>query len=475
MDSFLKRETSSGGNQKTFTVSAWVKLQNRVGSHTIFSSDVEDDGSNYGSLSIEGTGLVKYINMMSGSLTTNYQSTRLLVDSSSWYHIVLRVDTTQATASNRIRIYVNSEQLTNWDYSTTPNQNTDTGVFKSGNATLIGARHSTSSHNYWSGEMTHIHIVDGTSYAPTTFGETDSTTGEWKPKTTVSVTYGTNGAFLKFENSGALGTDSSGNSNTFTVSGSLKQLVDTPTNNFPVFDIQQHQWNDKIHYGGYGLLSYANSYNSANLTQMVKNGKWYFEVKSATDNTGENYGISFYKNGTRSAYSGYAYQGGSAIQGRQTAGGLDPQGWSYFPNRTSGGSPYFLVATSSTNYGTQASANDIIMVAVDLSTTNIKIWLGRNGTWFNAPGTSDVGNPASGTNVGYSGSKGDDFWGIAISSSDNEANNSTKYTYINMGNGFFGTTAVASANADGAGVGIFEYAVPSGFYAICSSNIKTYG
>ena len=86
--------------------------------------------------------------------------------------------------------------------------------------------------NYFNGSMTHLHWIDGTAYDADDFGETDSTSGIWKPKTAPSVTYGTNGFFLKFENSGAMGTDSSGNSNTFTVSGTLTQNVDTPSNNF---------------------------------------------------------------------------------------------------------------------------------------------------------------------------------------------------------------------------------------------------
>jgi hypothetical protein len=84
--------------------------------------------------------------------------------------------------------------------------------------------------------MTHIHYTDGYAYDASTFGETDSTSGIWKPKTAPSVTYGTNGFFLKFENSGAMGTDSSGNSNTFTVSGTLTQNVDTPSNNFATME-----------------------------------------------------------------------------------------------------------------------------------------------------------------------------------------------------------------------------------------------
>ena len=115
------------------------------------------------------------------------------------------------------------------------------------------------------------------------------------------------------------------------------------------------------------------------------------------------------------------------------------------------------------------------MMAVDLNGDSSKVWFGRNGTWFNAPGTSNAGDPANGNYPGLSFTTRGEFWGVAISSSDNQANNSTKETYINFGEGRFGTTAVASANADGAGLGAFEYAVPSGFYSLCTKNIKDYG
>jgi hypothetical protein len=127
------------------------------------------------------------------------------------------------------------------------------------------------------------------------------------------------------------------------------------------------------------------------------------------------------------------------------------------------------------NYGTTASANDIIMVAVDLSSATSKIWFGKNGTWFNAPSTSNVGNPSGGANEGLSFAKGDDFWGVNVTGVVNQADDTNKYMYCNFGEGRFGNTAVSSGNADGNSVGVFEYAVPSGFYAICTKNIKDYG
>jgi hypothetical protein len=125
------------------------------------------------------------------------------------------------------------------------------------------------------------------------------------------------------------------------------------------------------------------------------------------------------------------------------------------------------------NYGTQASANDIIMCAFDLD--NGKIWFGKNGTWFDAPGTSDAGDPANGNYEGLSFAKGDDFWGVTVTGVVNAADTANQHMFCNFGNGHFGATAVASGNADDNGVGSFEYDVPTGFYAICTKNIRSYG
>jgi len=113
------------------------------------------------------------------------------------------------------------------------------------------------------------------------------------------------------------------------------------------------------------------------------------------------------------------------------------------------------------------------MCAFDLD--NGKIWFGKNGTWFNAPSTSSAGDPANGNYPGLSFTKGDDFWGINITATNNAADSVNKHMLCNFGEGRFGATEVSSGNQDDAGQGTFEYDVPAGFYAICTKNIKTYG
>ena len=463
-NSYLKRATTAG-NQKTFTVSAWCKFGNICNPKVIFSSDVEDDGSNYGSLSIEADGLLKFINLTGGSLVTNYQSHRKLKDCASWYHIVLRVDTTQSTAGDRIRMYVNGVQETSWAYSTTPNQNTDTGVFKSGNATLIGARHSSSSQKFWDGHLAHVHIVEGQSYAPTVFGETDSTTGEWKPILSPSVTYSAdNSAFLKFENSGALGTDSSGESNDFTVNGDLKQSVSTTSNLFATFNYLHNGIGQQnvISKAGTQIDHTNDSYNwriTAASLGMNK-GKWYWETKYSTEAGYLN--VGFGRNGSDDLTQNMR---GSNQLGNDS----DGNSWAFSAGNTSGNKIAKLIHDNNVavaDMGVTPALNDIIQCWLDLD--NGKAWWGVNGTVMNSG--SGVGVPNTGANPHFTFTVGDEFYIPAVGLFGLGA----PQCQVNFGEGRFGTTAVSSGVADTGGNGTFEYD-PLGFYSVCTNNIKTYG
>jgi len=469
-DSYLTK-TLSASNRKTWTYSTWIKCTQprRADSQTLFANTYTGNNANFMALYLTADQEVEVWGYVSSSEAIRLKTTRKLLDDTSWYHIVFRCDTTQSTEADRFRIYINGVQETDLATSTYPSQNTDLGI-------SLNVAHAigefTGLARKFGGYMAHTHFADGQSYAPSTFGETDSTTGEWKAILNPSVTYGTNGFFLKFENSGALGTDSSGNSNTWTVNGNLKQSVSTPSNTFATLDEWTHGYNEKVGFGGTGLLSYANTSVGMTAFPFVSQGKWYVEFKSETDNTGSTaYFIGMIMNGREAMYWGQVYTGGSAIIGKDAAG----NGGGAFCVKPNLSTPVITFNNADTSYGTQASANDIIMMAVDLNGDSSKVWFGRNGTWFNAPGTSNVGDPANGNYPGLSFATKGEFWGVAISSSDNQANNSTKETYINFGEGRFGTTAISSANADGAGLGAFEYAVPSGFYSLCTKNIKDYG
>src|SRR5210317_757029 len=275
---YLSRSNGTPTSQQIFTFSAWVKRSglNPSGNNMQFFS-IYNDTSNRMDFRFQTGDTIDFYHTSSlGRLTTN----RLFRDTNAWYHIVLRVDTTQATSSDRYRLYINGVQETSFSTETQPSQNANLGT----NFSTFSIGDDSYGSSDYDGSMAHIHYTDGQSYAPTTFGETDATTGIWKPKTAPSVTYGTNGFFLKFENSGAFGTDSSGNGNTFTVNGTMTQTIDTPSNVFAT-------WNPLV--ASYSAITLSNGNNKIvtgvsqepvyiNSTLGASSGKYYCEVKNLT-------------------------------------------------------------------------------------------------------------------------------------------------------------------------------------------------
>ena len=450
---FLSTTLGTPTSSRIWTFSTWLKRGGLSSTQHIFSID---SGSNRDAFSFDSdNGLRLYFN---GSATgyADLSTNRVLRDTSAFYHLVIAVDTTQATAANRVKLYINGTQYT-WDETTVyGDQNYDT-FNASGNTFRIGRDRTAA--NYFDGILTHTHFVDGTQYAASTFGETDSTSGIWKPKTAPSVTYGNNGFFLKFENSGNLDLDSSGNSRSFTTSGTLTQNVDTPTNNYATLNPLARDHSDTTSLTNGNLTHSLSNYSlNARSTLAMTAGKWYWEFKqSAVNNRAGMCTSGFNPNldtDDTNAYSGHA-TGRGGVYNMNTGAGTS---WQRTNNDTS--------KNVDTPSGTAlaSGANDIISCAMDVGTG--KFHVAVNGTWLNS------GNPATGANpqITLTNSSGDP---LHVFSGFNTSNAMT--THFNFGSGYFGTTAVASANADGNGHGAFEYAVPSGFYALNTKNIKEFG
>ena len=195
---YLTRTPSSSGNRKTFTFSLWVK-RSGLGFGTFYSQYNSSSNNLNSSFYFDGQDNLIFWNYNS-AYTVNVETTRVFRDTNAWYHIVLSVDTTQATASNRVKMYVNGVQETSFSSSTYPSQNLDLFVNENKTQQIGIFRYASDNYYFFDGAMSHFHFIDGTAYTPSAFGETDATTGIWKPKTAPSVTYGTNGFFLKFEN-----------------------------------------------------------------------------------------------------------------------------------------------------------------------------------------------------------------------------------------------------------------------------------
>ena len=228
-NTYLTRTPSSTTNRKTFTISTWFKRSAISGSNQkIFEAGV--DGSSYTDLRLKTTEALQFYSEAAGIGKINLVTNRLFRDVNGFYHVVIAVDTTQATASDRVKIYINGVQETSFSTATYPDQNLDTYVNYSSANNVLGRR-SAYSDFYFDGSMSHFHLIDGTAYDASAFGETDATTGEWEGKTSPSVTYGTNGFFILKDGNGI--TDQSGEGNNFTLGGgTLTDLKDNPDNVF---------------------------------------------------------------------------------------------------------------------------------------------------------------------------------------------------------------------------------------------------
>ena len=438
---YLTRTPSGDGNRKTMTFSFWFKRSILGSTERIFST-WSNSAANQFWIRWTSSNELYLVSYTSSSFTTQLITTQLFRDVSAWYHIVIAYDTTQATASNRIKLYVNGTQVTTFSTETYPTQNLDTEWNRSSAPNIIGGEPTGGNGEYISGSMSHVHFIDGTAYDASAFGETDATTGIWKPKTAPSVTYGTNGFFLKFENSGSMGTDSSPNGNNFTVNGTLTQTVDTPSN---VFATLNPLWNPNASItlsNGNLTQTVSGSYLTSATTLGASQGKWYAEYK-ATDV--ENFGL------------GITPLSGIFLNTTQNVVGDTGNGWGFYYNW---GTFNYRYNSTNTGNATTFSNGDIVMIAMDLD--NSKVFFGKNGTWL------DSGDPVNGTNPAFSNVSSDDPIGFAVACES--ANGS-----FNFGNGYFGTTAVSSATTDESGLGIFEYTVPSGYYALCTKNINTQG
>ena len=445
---YLQNTTTTATNAKKFTWSFWIKRSKiQGGSGTQELINIFQDSNNKAQVSFGTDDRFYYFDKRSGSTVFNVETLQTFRDPSAWYHFVIAVDTTDSTQADRVKIYVNGTSVgLNTLTAAALNADTGTQVVTATNKRRIGTNDSASASVMFDGLLAHMHFTDGYTYQASTFGETDSTSGIWKPKTAPSVTYGTNGFFLKFENSGAMGTDSSGQSNTFTVgAGNLTQNVDTPSNVFATLNTLAG--NCTFSNGNNTWVGTTSGYEHSSATLGVSSGKWYWEVKpthacGAMGITDFNW--QFDRRGSLIyASSGYA--------------------WVYEGNGYVSHNSYGDIASNYSSYG----SSDIIGVALDL--TNNKLHFSKNGV-FEASS-----NPATNTNgisIDAPSSLPSGFYSplVADLCSATEGGGS-----VNCVSGFFGTTAVASAKADANGHGAMEYAVPSGYYPLNTKNIKEFG
>jgi hypothetical protein len=437
---YLTRTPASAGSRRTWTYSTWVKrsklgldADNVYGKYNTLFSNIgaianNDDtfGLSFGSadrLSI-GTGYYEWV-------VTN----QVFRDTSSWYHIMLVLDTTQATANDRLKFYVNGSQITSFlinNLATHCVQNFEAGINTTSLHT-IGSFGGTSP--YFDGLMASTYFINAQALTPSSFGETDATTGIWKPKS-YSGSYGTNGFFLKFENSASLGTDSSGNGNNFTVNGTPTQTVDTPSNVFATFNSIDKSGGTATTFSNGNLnVKHANGANGAVTAQRstlaISKGKWYWEAKCIATGGDVRLGI-ISMSSTDYVTHANPYILNNCYNYKQTG-----------QKGSSGGD---------SAYGATYTAGDIISILYDADNGSLTFY--KNGT---------------SQGVAFSSLDTSLTWGAWSSEYD-----SGEYAY-NFGNGYFGSTAITSPYSDTAGLGKFQYAVPAGYYSLCTKNINSQG
>jgi len=370
----LSRNTSGTGtsNQK-FTMSLWIK-KSSTDSAVRRLIELYNSSTHYVSFRFrdDDSNRLDFYSESNGA-SVNLRTNRSFRDLSAWYHVMMVVDTTLATADDRMKMYVNGVQETSFAQRTNPSLNENLNFNNSGNGQYIARAVGTETDRMFDGSMTHIHFIDGIAYDASTFGETDATTGIWKPKTTPSVTYGTNGFFLKGENSGALGTDSSGNANNFTVNGTPTQTIDTPSN---VFATLNPLLNSITAFeNGATSIGSTSDNQMAISTLGASQGGYYAEMKLGNSpNGGTGYAMRVGIVNLTTSNLSFGGMGGHAENASPCYGVM---------NAYSGNTNYHKMynngnVPSSPDTGISSTAGDIIMIAWK----NDKLYMGKNGTWL---------------------------------------------------------------------------------------------
>ena len=442
MGTYVTR-TPYESNRKTFTLSTWAKLANFDGSgaSTAYLFTSGNSGSEFFSISFANSNTITISARASNTSQLDIATNALYLDPSAWYHFVIAVDTTQNSVSNRVKIYVNGEQVTSFAANTYPGLNTD--LLNLSEVQKIGASQSNSQN--FRGSMSHLHWIDGNQYDASYFGETDSTTGQWKIKTSPSVTYGSNGFFIFKDNGSKI--DQSGNGNNLSEEGTpgiVSNTQDCPSNVFATLNpLDNYYAQNTFSYGNTRQTSASSPYGWATSTLGMTSGKYYCEVRHS-GNTGSNYpeiGIAAKSLGDTSTYLGsihntvsYQYNGEILING------------------------------TASSFGSAYSSTAIIGIALDV--TNSKIYFSLNGVYQGG------GNPTTGANGRTITAASATSIGAYFFAGGDYGTSSTITLDWNFGNGVFNTTAVSSAGTNASGNGIFEYDVPTGFTALSTKGLN---
>jgi len=439
-------------SRRTWTYSTWVKRGNLADQQESILSWGDEDF--FDVRFQDGTpddGIIVYISDGdSKSLATN----RLFRDPSAWYHIVIASDTTDGTAGDRTRIYVNGVEETSFASEAQPDQNYDYRGLVSGDPIVIGNRY-TGSH-YFDGYLADTHFIDGQQLAPSNFGETNDN-GVWIPKKYLG-TYGTNGFKLEYKqtgtsaNSSGIGADTSGNDHHFSVTNlaAIDVTTDTPTNNFatlnPLSATATAFTEGNVH------ATNDSAVGSAAGTIAPSNGKWYFEVQLSGACNFSSGVVDVDKWATTTDGNIYDYDDSGAVA--VLIENTDNFIVDYTEDTAGGSRLQNSVNLNTAKYG----------FAVDLDSQGF--YASANGNWYTGTAFDDT-DFSNATNLANDIPAGTPM-AFFVRNADGVV------ARCNFGNPA-GADTISSGNADANGYGNFEYAVPSGYYALCTKNLAEYG
>ena len=447
--SLTKTYSTAQTNTKIITVSVWVKRGDlgrrnsimfaKSGSSGWFTFDTDDK-------------------LRWNPYNTGYnafKSTRVFRDTSAWYHIVATADSDTQSGANIYNVYVNGEQLTNSDGSTHVPDDTATKFLANGITTYIGDDTDASTYHH-DGYLAEMHVIDGSVVAHTEFGETVD--GVWVPKE-YSGSYGNNGFYLSFADSSAIGDDLSGNTNDFSATNLVASdvVLTSPTNVFPVLNPLQVSSSITLAEGNLKstTTNTASSHQAYSNMNIPTSGKWYFECYAVLPRADDlEFGISEIptpddRNANHLTSMLYNASADACAILNNSAGNLSIRQQS---------------GTGTLASSITGSTGDIYQIAFDCDTG--KVFLGRNNTYYRV-GAAD-GDPASGTNPSKTITANKEYF-IGLSC---YGGNGAGGGIVNYGqDSTFAGAITAGGNADANGIGDFAYAPPSGFLALCSSNL----
>ena len=453
------------GDRDTFTFSFWIKRTTLGAAQRIFSAgtSIGTNNNNVSSLLFESNDTLKFFGEVGGSASFTLQTDRLFRDPSAWYHIVVAVDTEDGTAANRIKLYVNGVQESSFSTATYMSQNTDT-FFNAANLHNISYA---GGGGFVDGYLAEFHHIDGTQLAASDFGETDDN-GVWIPKK-YTGTYGTNGVYLEFKQTGTgtnasgMGADTSGNTHHYAPVNlaATDVTTDTPTNNFATLNPLHTEGTTFAEGNTDVLMSRSGAWNVAMGTMAIPNsGKWYMEIKITAINASAHNVIGFLD-------AEYPFMGSNDTATGFTGGGTSWLSLVYFHAandnayvNSADGSAYQFENNTTFN----GSVNDIYSMAFDRD--NNKVWFGLNGVYAKANGTTGA-NPSTGADATIT-----DVSSSVTYIPQGASGSSSARQQWNFGNA---PHAISSGNADANGYGNFEYAVPSGYYSLCTKNLAEFG